>query len=694
MKKVFFISLVLSLVFKGFGQVSQVCGTSEMMAKWFNQNPEAAKAYNKLQDEAEKADFDAYKNNYSGFRTQAVPAYTIPVVFHIMHLNGAENISDAQVMDAVAILNRDFRKLNSDTSQIVSEFKALAADVNFEFRLATKDEFGNCTNGIIRHYSTSTNWNGNFTDYIDTWSPSMYMNIYVVKTMSNGAAGYTFLPGSVPAAMDAIVILHNYVGSIGTSNNYLSRALTHEVGHWFNLQHTWGMTNQPGVACGNDGVSDTPLTKGFNWCNLNNTAICTPPNKENIQNYMDYSYCSKMFTIGQAARMNTCIQSLTAGRSNVPSNANLIATGVINPVSPCAPKADFYSNKYEVCLNGSVNFTDLSYNGTITNWEWTFPGGTSTNATAQNPTATFTLSGLKPVKLKVSNTIGPDSVIKNAVVVLPGPGSGTTTITQGFESITFPDNLWMCNVPKIGAGWIQTNTVGATSNKCVMIDNYFDSPDAPCVIYTPMFDLNTCPNPALTFDVAYSQNAGGSNDRLRVYYSTDCAGSWNTLYSKSGSSLHTYGTSVYASGAFLNPQGNKWRNESSSLGAISTASNVLFKFEFTRDSVNPGNNIYLDNINIQTASAIFEQEPVLSEIQIYPNPSSDFITLSIVSNKNAELSINLIDVLGKEIISRQDLIIDEGQNHQYFDLKGLAKGVYFVKIQANGVFYIKKLIID
>lgn len=694
MKKVLFLALVLNLVIKGFGQVTQVCGTADMMAKWFKQNPASEKVYNQLQDIAEKADLAASQNQYTGFRTQATPAYTIPVVFHIMHLNGNENISDAQINDAVAILNTDFRKLNADTSQIVTEFKALAADVNFEFRLATKDEYGNCTSGIIRHYSTSTNWGGAFTDYMDTWSPSMYLNIYVVKTMSNGAAGYTYLPGSVPAAMDAIVILHNYVGSIGTSNSFTSRALTHEVGHWFNLQHTWGMTNQPGVACGNDGVSDTPLTKGFNWCNLNNTAICTPPNKENMQNYMDYAYCSRMFTIGQAARMNTCIQSLTAGRSNVPSNANLIATGVINPVSPCAPKADFYSNKYEVCLNGTVNFTDLSYNGSITNWQWTFPGGSSANVNAQNPSATFTLSGLKPVQLKVSNSVGADSIIKNAVVILPGAGSGTTNLVQGFESITFPDNLWMCNVPKVGAGWIQTNTVGATSSKCVMIDNYFDSPDIPCVIYTPMFDLNSCPNPALTFDVAYSQNAGGSNDRLRVYYSTDCAASWNTLYSKSGSNLHTYGAGVYASGAFVNPQGSKWRNESTSLGSIATASNVLFKFEFTRDSVNPGNNIYLDNINIQTASGVFEQEGILEAIQLYPNPTSDVTNLHIVSKKNTVIGLKVTDITGKMVIENRDLLIYKGNNDKSIDLKDLAKGVYFMEILVDEFFYVKKLIID
>ena len=33
--------------------------------------------------------------------------YVVPIVFHIIHDNGPENISDAQVLDAVRVLNED-----------------------------------------------------------------------------------------------------------------------------------------------------------------------------------------------------------------------------------------------------------------------------------------------------------------------------------------------------------------------------------------------------------------------------------------------------------------------------------------------------------------------------------------------------------------------------------------------------------
>ena len=200
-----------------------------------------------------------------------------------------------------------------------------------------------CTNGITRHYTTKTDWAPSFSNYIYTWDPSKYLNIYVVRTMQSGAAGYTYLPGTASAPADAIVVLHNYVGSMGTSNGFASRTLTHETGHWFNLQHVWGSTNSPNVACGDDGVSDTPVTKGHNSCNLN-SAVCSPGIVENTQNYMEYAYCSRMFTQGQKNRMHNCIIGGIAGRNNLSSNANLIATGVLFPNNNCVKhrKIDMY----------------------------------------------------------------------------------------------------------------------------------------------------------------------------------------------------------------------------------------------------------------------------------------------------------------------------------------------------------------
>ena len=64
--------------------------------------------------------------------------YRIPIVFHVLHNNGVENISDEQIMDQLAILNRDFRKQNADTATVQSDFVGMPTDAEIEFVLATK----------------------------------------------------------------------------------------------------------------------------------------------------------------------------------------------------------------------------------------------------------------------------------------------------------------------------------------------------------------------------------------------------------------------------------------------------------------------------------------------------------------------------------------------------------------------------
>jgi len=71
---------------------------------------------------------------------------TIPVVVHVLYNNSSENISDAQVLSQISVLNEDFRRTNSDADNTWSQ----AADSEIEFCMATKDPNGNATNGITR----------------------------------------------------------------------------------------------------------------------------------------------------------------------------------------------------------------------------------------------------------------------------------------------------------------------------------------------------------------------------------------------------------------------------------------------------------------------------------------------------------------------------------------------------------------
>jgi len=224
----------------------------------------------------------------------------IPVVVHVLHQYGYENISDASIRASIDRFSTDFLMQNADTAQVVHEFQAVRASANIEFRLAKLDPNGNCTNGITRTVTSLTNLADDNSKIIQ-WDPHKYFNIWVVKSLNtSGIAAYAYNP-AIAAQMqghDGMMVLAAYMDGIIISA--FRRAATHEVGHWLGLQDVWG-TGPVGVACGDDGLSDTPITMGFTSCSASaGTSICTPGIVENRQNFMDQSYCGLMFTQDQA----------------------------------------------------------------------------------------------------------------------------------------------------------------------------------------------------------------------------------------------------------------------------------------------------------------------------------------------------------------------------------------------------------
>jgi hypothetical protein len=125
------------------------CSTEEVRQFIINNNPSV-----RTQIEAEEKKINDYLNNAQNFSFKR-QVITIPVVIHVIHdgdpIGTSENISDAQILSQIEVLNKDYRKLNSDTSNTPAVFKPLAADIEIEFCLAQRDPDGNPTTGIIRH---------------------------------------------------------------------------------------------------------------------------------------------------------------------------------------------------------------------------------------------------------------------------------------------------------------------------------------------------------------------------------------------------------------------------------------------------------------------------------------------------------------------------------------------------------------
>ncbi|MBN4049701.1 hypothetical protein JYT36_00575, partial [Bacteroidales bacterium AH-315-N07] len=310
---------------------------------------------------------------------------TIPVVVHIIHNNGSENIADTQVVAGIQHLNDAFRNRGDYDASV-------GVDTEIEFCLAKRDENGNYTTGITRTQSTLTDFNRDTQDAdlkaLVIWDPTKYMNIWVVRSIASssfpqGVAGYANGPGGHGSPTDGIVIVKSFFGWIPI----LSGVNAHEVGHYLALAHTFsgGCSNNNCLTQG-DRICDTPPDKStapvscdasINTCTTDEDDISANnpfrpvalgglgDQDDMTINYMDYNYqCKKAFSQGQTDRMRL---SLTGPRNS------LLDTDVCIDLCHATPIiTSFSASDSVVAITTLISFTNLSSGSD--KYQWTING--------------------------------------------------------------------------------------------------------------------------------------------------------------------------------------------------------------------------------------------------------------------------------------------------------------------------------
>ncbi len=640
--------------------------------------------------------------------------YTIPVVFHVLHAGGVENISDEQLYSAIDVLNTDYRLLNADANNVHADFQGMPADVEIEFALATKAPNGACFKGITRTFSNLTFDGDDGGDQVDAvvsgndvyqgqWPPNKYLNIYVCDDIG-GAAGYTFNPGGWTGSsmyFNGIFVQHTYTGNMGTSSVYTSRTLTHEVGHWLNLSHVWGPNNNPGNASScsdDDGVQDTPDCIGSTSCNLNlNT--CSGDNaywgedmRDNVENYMDYSYCSKMFTQGQVTRMRNALTSSTAGRSNLWTTSNLTAVGANGNLELC--KADFTVDKVVVCAGDQVQFADGSYN-TASGWTWTFAGGSPSTSSDQNPVVTYDTPGTYTVTLLATDGSSNDTETKTSyITVLDNPS--TLPFYEGFEAYSSLNAAsgWYTYNPNGNNTFAITNTAAHSGAKSVKLANFGQTGDNVDELISSSVDLSgaTVGNTTFSFRYSYRRKATSVFERLKVYFTPDCGDNWHMVKNLGGAALSQ---DVVATSWTPSSQAD-WTTVhiemtgTTPIGLVYDTffvDNFRYKFEFEGDN---GNNIFIDDINIyegapsdQIVTLGLAELGEIEGINLFPNPTDNELNLTFHVDNSQVVQIRFMDVTGK-MVKTTSVNAVNGENLVVMNTDELSGGVYFLHVQTAG----------
>jgi PKD repeat protein len=676
----------------------KLCGADEMRIEFLKANPKIAKAVIKRDIDLENHTKAFEQNNILiNKNNSTTPTYIVPVVFHVIHNYGIENISDSQILDGLEWVNKTFRKTRPDTASMVQAFKGIHADCDIEFRLAKKDPNGNCHNGINRIASPLTSSGDHRVKELIHWPTNKYLNVYIVANAA-GLAGHAVWPSDADTIpeWDGIVLSHSYVGTIGTSNLQRSVAFAHECGHYLNLQHIWGGNNVPGfyfLPCADpnkdcsidDGVSDTPTTIGWQSCNLTG-ASCTST-LDNVQNVMDYSYCNVMFTQGQKSRMQACITSTIAGRNNLWQPANLTATGVDISATLCG--VNFSSNKKYTCPNSSVIFENTSFQGPFDAITWQFQGGNPSTSSVANPTVTYASAGNYNVTLKVK--IGTDSITVTKPNYISIQNTSSTGITYPFSesfetnSLTAPD--WFVNNLDTGNTWQITNTAAYTGTKSLMLNNFSSTLNGKDEIYSRAINLTGASALNIAFKYAFARKDTSNRDQLQLVCIQNCNGTSIPRFTATGAALETV-TPINTS--FVPTIGVQWKTGSATIPSLFINNTFHFKFVFTG---NGGNNLYIDDINISVDAGINNLSEHLLGLELFPNPASNEAELKFELNATRSLSVNVYSLLGQKIYEIPKQLFLEGNNTIPLNTSSFESGMYLVQISDGSSTINKSLII-
>lgn len=690
--KYFIVIVFASVSFLSFSQEGFNCSSHELFLKESRRNPEFVKNQQQLEEETQQ--LLAAKNQASS------ATYIIPVVFHVIYTTNAGNISTAQIVNQIQILNSEFKRLQPDTALTPGPFKALAAPFDVEFRLATIDPNGNCTNGINRIYSTLANCSFGQDDVkaLSYWPSNKYLNIWIVQSMHysgsmtcNGG-GYATFPGG-PANLDGINIRGDLISNIGTAasnsqwGNFKGRYLIHELGHWFNLRHIWGDAN-----CGDDLVSDTPaaVTDNSGCPNFPHNAFSScagsNANGEMFTDYMDYTNgpCLNMFTMGQVTRMTACINSNVSGRSNLWSPGNLIATGTEDPYfypASCGAQPEFLTTgPVVICQGDSVKFTDQSYGGNSTSRNWTFTGGTPATSTDSIVYAKYTNPGVYAVSLsKTYLSLTKTKTVPKQVYVLSNQVNPNyfMPMSDSFEDASLFNADWtIVDRDNDGTTWQFLSNTHFTGLNCVGVMNYDKPAPLSEELISPAYDMSSVISGQLRFRLHSSVPSSAAYDKLTIYITNNCGKTWNMIYNKTSSiGLTTY-TNTTPFSYIPTPASDEWRLETVVIPNVWTSGVVRFKFVFTSGG---GNNIFIDDIEVDGTTTVgMSEQQRASGIRMYPNPAVASLSFDVYQEGTTIEMIEVLDLLGKRVMQRT-----ENANKVTLPLDGLPAGAYVARVKTS-----------
>ncbi|MFT4750212.1 MAG: hypothetical protein ACJAWN_001780 [Neolewinella sp.] len=683
------------------------CGTMEALEQAIEQDPTILDRMEKLEE---------FTRNFRQDPGEKA-VFSIPVVVHVVYRNGTQNISDAQVQSQIAVMNEDFRRLNSDADGVWSQ----AADTEIEFCLATVDPNGNATSGITRTTTTESSFsNGtkrvhrNSTGGKDAWPAADYMNMWVCD-LAGGGLGYAQFPNTGVAATDGIVIDYAYFGRGGSAQAPfdLGRTATHEVGHYLNLRHIWG----DGNCNADDFVTDTPTSDASNGgCQIGSVSCGSV---DMVQNYMDYSDdgCMNLFTAGQKTRMTAALSGARASLANsngcgTPGGGggactdtevalNIVAdnygsettwtlTGPSGTVASGGPYTNNSTNSETFCLpDGCYDFTinDAYGDGiccTYGNGSYALSGGgvsESGGSFGSTETKNFCIGGNNPPAPTCNDGVqnGNETGVDCGGDCTPCDTGGGGCTDIDFASDNFESNYGTWNDG--GSDCVRSRTRPIQGTRSVYLrDNTSSS-----VLTSDAFDLSSLEE--LTVDFSYYPYSmeNGEDFWLQVDNGSDfqTVQTWASGTDFNNNTLYNESVTITATGGFGTSVRVRFRCDASGNSDYVHLDNIVLGGCQTNGArINLGNT--RENLTVEAVEADDFAEDVA--YKVFPNPARGNFNVQI---EEEGYTARLTSVTGQTLMERQ---LNVGTNR--FSTDKLAAGMYLLILEgADGFREVEKVVL-
>jgi PKD repeat protein len=343
-----------------------------------------------------------------------------------------------------------------------------------------------------------------------------------------------------------------------------------------------------------------------------------------------------------------------------------------------------------VCPSASsVTFTNTSYNGTFTSVEWKFAGGTPSVSTVSNPVVSYSIPGSYNVELKVKNGIDSSTIVKQNYINVQSTTGAGLPYSEGFETVTSLNGTeWFTNNLDTSNTWKLTNLVASSGSTSIMIDNYASTINGKDELYSRAINLTGATGLSIYFKYAFARRDTSNKDQLQLYGVSACNGTAIQRYNAIGAALET---TTLKTNPYYPTSASEWRSVSTLMLVSQFTSGFRLKFVFSK---NGGNNIFIDDINIDITTDTKDIAEIVNYVNVYPNPASDLCSIKFIASQTKTLFIDVFNVLGEKVYSIQKGIYDEGEHEVKLNTTNLPNGMYIVQLSDGARAINKQLVIS